>query len=521
MDVVSHQQISNRKSLTLEEKVSKMCVVGVPGYRIDSEFERRFHALPFGGLGVFPHNIESYSQLKEWVQSMNVLASKSNDSLPYYISIDEEGGSLSNLKSFFPYMPGNRALGLTESPAMSYQQGRLIGSQLYDLGIPMNWAPVLDVNSNIENPVVGVRSFGEDPGLVAELGAAYIKGMHDAGVTVTAKHFPGHGQVSGDSHYTLQTCDFTLEQLLAGPLVPFEKAIQAQVDSIMLAHILFPNIPDSEELPASLSYFFVTELLRKRLGFDGVICTDDIEMGAIQNNYRPQEIGELAVKAGNDMILMCHTPKFQEEVIYGIVNAVREGRISETQIDESLDRIDTLREKMRTLQASAKPFLKEEWPKKVTEVARQTVKLMEDPLKLLPLQQEKNYLLILPTPEKLTVADNSNSEIILGDLLVEKGMQVTILNVSHNPDQDEIAELAKISKLYDVVIQGTINAHIYQGQAELSKCVSTQTPLITLILRNPYDIDVLPTPASKILLCSTSDYSLQAFVDLFVIPICS
>jgi beta-glucosidase-like glycosyl hydrolase len=509
------QQIGNSKDLRLEEKVARMCVVGAPGPQIDTEVEGRFQRYPFGGLGVFTHNIESEAKLKAWVKAVKDLGSSSNVPEPYYISIDEEGGSLSNFKSFFPYLPGNRSLGLTEDAAMAYQQGKLIGSQLHELGIPMNWAPVLDVNTNIDNPVVGIRSFGEDPHKVAELGASYIAGMHEAGVAVTAKHFPGHGEVSGDSHYMLPSCELTLEQILAGPVIPFTKAIQSNVDSIMVAHILFPNIPVSDGLPASLSPFFVTELLRNTMGFEGVICTDDIEMGAIKDNYEPRLIGELAVQAGNDLIVMCHTPVFQEEVIAGIVAAVKEGRIAESRIDESLERIEKLHEKMQEYQRAANPFPREAWPEKITEVARRTVVVHNDPASLLPLRQEANYLLILPRPERLTLADNSNdSEIKLGELLSAKGIRTTVLHISNNPDPNEILQVAEQATAFDTVIQGTLNAHIYQGQAELALKLSAQQPLIALILRNPYDADVLPDNASKVLLCSASSYSLQAFADL-------
>lgn len=507
---------SSPENLSLEEKVARMCVIGLPSVSVDAEAVQRFSAASFGGLGVFPHNIESEAQLADWVEAAGRLTVSKDGEKSYYLSIDEECGSLSNMKAFFPYIPSNRAIGLIGSEQAAHEQGKLIGSQLHAVGIPMNWAPVLDVNTSIDNPVVGIRSFGEAPETVARLGAAYINGMHEAGIACTAKHFPGHGQVSGDSHVELQTCELGLEELYAGPLVPFRKAIEAGVDSVMLAHIVFPNVPESQGLPASLSHYFATELLRHELAFQGVICTDDIEMGAIKNNYEPAEIGVKAVLAGNDMILMCHTPEFQHEVMAGIVKAVRDGLIREERIDDSLARIDRLHAKMAAYRTSASPIPREQWEERVSALARETVKV-DDPQRLVPLLKGKRYLLVLPNLERFSKADNSDDkELPLAGLLADRGISLKAISISHNPDADERKRVAEQAESFDAVIQGTINAHLFEGQAELAHVLEKRKPLLAVVLRNPYDAAILPVQASKALLCSTSDYSLAALADQLV-----
>ena len=175
----------------------------------------------------------------------------------------------------------------------------------------------------------------------------------------------------------LPACELTLAQLMEGPLLPFVEAIDAGADSIMMGHLVFPNIPESAGLPASLSSFFATELLRTKLGFEGVICTDDIEMGAIRNHFSPDEVGVLAVQAGNDMILMCHTPEYQSRVIAGILAAVQDGRIDEARIDESVHRIRQLYGKFQQYQASAQPIPRKKWDEEALNLARQTVKVTE------------------------------------------------------------------------------------------------------------------------------------------------
>lgn len=413
-------------------------------------------------------------------------------------------------------MPGNRAVGLTGDPAAAFLQGKFIGSQLAALGIPMSWAPVLDVNTNILNPVVGVRSYGEEPAIVAELGAAFIKGMHEAGVAVTAKHFPGHGQVDGDSHIELPACGLTLEELKSGPLIPFTAAIAAGSDAVMMAHIVFPEIPQAEGLPASLSPFFVTDLLRNELGYQGVICTDDVEMVAIRNTFEPELIGELAVAAGNDMILMCHTPEFQDRVIRGIAEAVRNGRIAEARIDESLQRIARLQERMLLHSRHASPVPRTEWDSRTAELTRATVKLQRDPRKQLPLSAELRYLLLLPQPERLTLADNTDSKALeLGGLLADRGFDLSVQYIPNNPAASGmINEIIAGLEECDTVILGTWNAHIFSGQLDLAEALNREKPLIAAVLRNPYDADRLPSAASVILVCGTSAYSLESLADV-------
>jgi|GEM_PF-92521 len=510
---VIHPQ-ANLTAMSLDDKIALMCVVGTPSTRAEPEFRGRMEQHRFGGIGIFPHNIESEQQTYALLAEVKNIAEGNGSLMPYYVSVDEEGGTLSKFKSFFPYIPGNRAVGLSEDPEAARLLGKIIGSELHSLGLPMNWAPVLDVNTNIDNPVVGVRSFGEDPQLVAQFGVAYIQGMHEAGVAVTAKHFPGHGQVSGDSHIVLPECELTIEQLMEGPLLPFVEAIQAGADSIMMGHLVFPNIPESGGLPASLSPFFATELLRKQLGFTGVICTDDIEMGAIRKNFSPEDVGVLAVQAGNDMILMCHTPEFQSRVIAGIQAAVRDGRIHQSRIDESVLRIRQLHDQFPQYQASAKPIPREQWGEAALKLARMTVKVSRDPQGLLPLKDSLKYLLILPQQEQLTQADNSSSaEIGLASLLKEEGLAVQTCYCAMKPDAEHINSLVLQAADADVVIQGTLNAHLFTGQLELAEALAEVKPLLNLVLRNPYDDAALPQTAGCILLCSTSDYSLRALVE--------
>lgn len=502
-------------ALTLEQKAARLCVTGLPGLAADRAFTDRFANTGFGGIGLFTHNISSEEQLRKLVQDVKENARRNGQQEPYFMSIDEEGGSLSNLKAFYPQLPSNRAIGLTGEADCAYEHGLLLGSKLASLGIPMDWAPVLDVNTNIGNPVVGIRSFGEDPAVVADLGAAFIRGMKRAGTAVTAKHFPGHGQVDGDSHVELPYCGLTLEELKKGPLLPFAAAVRAGAEAIMVAHIVFPAIPEAAGLPASLSPFFVTRLLREEMGYEGIICTDDVEMGAIRSTYKPEAIGEMAIQAGNDLVLMCHTPSFQERVVAGIVEAVKAGRIAESRLDASLARLERLRFAMVELAGRADPVPAGEWKRRTLELARRTVRVSADPFGLLPVAAGRRYALVLPRPERLTLADNSHtSDVPLRRLLESRGLDADEFSCPLHPSGKDINRLMEDLSSYDTVIMGTLNAHLHTGQLRLAEAVSAAKPLVTICLRDPYDEAYLPKTAARVLTCSADPSTLEAVADL-------
>lgn len=165
-------------------------------------------------------------------------------------------------------------------------------------GVAIDWAPILDVNTNRKNSVIGVRSYGENTELVSEYGARYIQGIHDAGVAATAKHFPGHGETEADSHLGSVTCSLSKEDIFTKIIPPFERAIEEGVDAIMVNHVIYDQVEESKGLPATMSHYWMTEILREKLGFTGVICTDDMEMNAIKDHFPASEIGVLAVEAG-------------------------------------------------------------------------------------------------------------------------------------------------------------------------------------------------------------------------------
>lgn len=219
--------------------------------------------------------------------------------------------------------------------------GRTIGGYLRPYGFNLDFAPVADVNSNPQNPVIGKRAFSSDPKVAAAMVSAAVEGFHEAGMLCTLKHFPGHGDTGEDSHYGTATTNQTWEEMQAAALLPFEAGIAAGADVVMAAHITTPNATQ-DGLPASLSYTMLTERLRGELGFTGVICTDALEMKAISSHYAPADAAVAALNAGADILLM---PADLCAAFEGVVQAVETGAVAEERLNESVRRILTLKEK--------------------------------------------------------------------------------------------------------------------------------------------------------------------------------
>ncbi|WP_329497957.1 glycoside hydrolase family 3 protein [Kitasatospora herbaricolor] len=304
---------------------------------------RRHLAAGLGSVALFGRNVTDTAQLAELTAA---LRAENPDIL---VAIDEEGGDVTRLETGSgSSWPGNLALGAVDDPALTRDVARELGRALAACGVNYNWAPSADVNSNPGNPVIGVRSFGADPELCARHTAAWVEGLQSVGVAACAKHFPGHGDTAVDSHHGLPVVDVDVDLLRSRDLVPFKAAIAAGAKAVMTAHIMVPVLDPS--LPATLSKAVLSGLLRARpedggLGYDGLIVTDAIEMGAIADTYGTSEGTLLALEAGADAICVGGEHADEETVLQlhdAIVAAVRSGRLSEERLADAADRVRRL-----------------------------------------------------------------------------------------------------------------------------------------------------------------------------------
>ncbi|MDR7074147.1 beta-N-acetylhexosaminidase [Fictibacillus barbaricus] len=511
------------KAMSVEEKIGQMLMPdfrnwkGQPVTEMNEEIKALVKKYHLGGVILFRENVVTTEQTVRLVDEYK----KANEKYGLLVSIDQEGGIVTRLQSGTDF-PGNMALGATRSAELAESVGKSIGSELDSLGINMNLAPVLDVNNNPDNPVIGVRSFGEDPKLVAELGTAYTKGLQSAGMAATAKHFPGHGDTAVDSHLGLPSVPHDKERLLRVELYPFQQAMNQGIDAIMTAHVTFPKIDpttviskkDGTEinLPATLSYEVLTNLMRKEMGFKGVISTDALNMQAIVDHFGPVDAAIRAVNAGTDIVLM---PVGLEEVANGLYDAVKSGEIKEERVNESVERLLTLKAKRGIFKqmtdkpveekiANAQNVVGNSVHKEVEkEVARKSITLVKNS-GLLPVNKDN--------VDSVVVIGNTYSQSLQQALSVYKP-SVELIQSAQKLNEEQLNKVRNA----DLVVLGTYTFNVSgrlpsSAQMQMVNQVIQAAPNKTVAvgIRNPYDIMAFPNVTAYLAQYGFRDASFKA-----------
>ena len=311
--------------------------------RVDDAVISRIEEYPVGGIALFSRNITSAEQLPMFISDL-----QNSSKYPLFIAVDEEGGRVARIANsgYFDVASYNSMedIGKSGDASKAEEVGRQIGLYLKELGFNLDFAPVADTNTNPQNIVIGDRSYGSDPALVARMVSAQLDGMHDSGIMGTLKHFPGHGDTKDDTHSGYVSIEKTWDELKECELVPFITALP-KADMVMVSHITAVNVT-SDKLPTSMSETMITGKLRNELGYDGVIITDAMAMGAVADNYTSADAAVTAVKAGVDIVLM---PQNLDEAFNGVMNAVTDGEISMKRLDESVMRILKLKARYKLI----------------------------------------------------------------------------------------------------------------------------------------------------------------------------
>ncbi|MCD4853037.1 glycoside hydrolase family 3 protein [Arthrobacter sp. AK01] len=406
--------------------------------------------------------------------------------IPLAVTIDQEGGLVARIGSPATVLPGNMALGATADADLARAQGKILGSEMRAMGINVDFAPVLDLNSNPDNPVIGIRSMGEDPALVSALGVAQIDGLQEHNVGAAAKHFPGHGDTSVDSHYGLPTVTYDRETLNQH-LKPFKAAIDGGVDMVMTAHIIVEAI--DPEMPGTLSHKVLTGLLRDELGFKGLVTTDALDMAAMAAEWPQEEIAVKAIQAGSDILL--NSPDVDASFA-GVRAAVESGEITESRLDESVRRILEWKVKRGVFeQPLADPATVDQLVGTAGNLA--TANLISDRAVTL-LRNQEQVLPLASGSSVLMVGAGSGRPEIAGPMLKEQGFTVTEdYENGSSPSAAYRARAVAAAGSVDAVVFTSYNASANAAQQQMvAELVATGTPVIVVATRNPYDISVFP-----------------------------
>lgn len=347
IDLRIDEMMSN---MTTDEKIAQMMIVYYRNSYMDNTLKKTLEEVKPGGFILFNENITTYENTLKLIKEIK----KSNE-IPMFIAIDEEGGNVQRLLALtdkevtdIPYM---QEVGNKDDVNLTYDIGKLIAEELRVFGINMDFAPVIDVYSNTDNKVIGKRSFGSTEELVSRHGISLAKGLTDNNVIAVYKHFPGHGNTEVDSHIDLPIVNKTKDELMKSDLVPFIDAIENDANVIMIGHLAVPNIT-KDNVPASLSKTLITDFLKGELKYDGLVVTDALDMKALTNYYSDDEICGKAVEAGVDILLM---PSSSRKCLKSVKDALKDGKITEERIDESVRKI--LRLKIEKIEGTYNDYL--------------------------------------------------------------------------------------------------------------------------------------------------------------------
>lgn len=316
-------------SMTIEEKIGQMLILYETHSKVDEEVLSLFHKIKPGGIILNQENITTYENTKNYIEKV-----KSLNDIPLIVSVDQEGGRVQRLQlleDLAPtYLPSMREIGDTKDSALAYEVGKILAKQVKTLGINVVYAPVCDIVTSEQNTGIGNRSFGNTPTLVSSMCTNFARGIEEENVLATYKHFPGHGDTITDSHTSLPIINKSLEEVEDFELIPFKAAIENNAKIIMVGHIAFPNITN-DETPASLSKIMITDILKNKLHYNGLVITDALNMKALTDNYSEEEIYTMAVNAGVDLLLMPSNPEKAIEIL--------KENLSEERINESVKKI--------------------------------------------------------------------------------------------------------------------------------------------------------------------------------------
>ncbi len=380
--------------LTDRELICQLIMVDIPETYAGRDLANDYQATPWGGVILFAKNIKNEKQLKELNKNLKDISCSKEPYLPMFIGSDHEGGIVTRF-SFATTTPlcGNMALGATDDPKNAEISGQICAADLLKLGFNINFAPVADVNSNPMNPIIGARSFGENPQKVADFVEHFIKGTKAEGMITCAKHFPGHGDVSLDSHFTMPAINKTIEELEACEIVPFKRAIDCGVDMIMTSHIYFEALDKEACIPATLSQNVLTGYLRNKLRFDGVIITDSMSMQGIKKYFGYSEAAVMAFEAGADIVMLCGSREEKMQALETMESALTTGRLSRDLLQKSFLRTARLREKANVSHTGA---IASETEQVIKEITSKSITVVRNERNIIPLKQGIKVLLVSP-----------------------------------------------------------------------------------------------------------------------------
>ncbi len=473
--------------MSLEQRVAQLFIVNLFGSQLNEPGRDFLRDWQPGGVVLIGENNGTPEAVTGLTNSYQQTITEAGG-LPLFVAVDQEPGPISHLKDGFTQFPTPTLLTATGDPELAYEVGQAIGDEMVAVGVNMNLSPIADLETNRRNPIILRRSFGNDAALVSPMIGAFVQGTQAAGVLATAKHFPGHGNSSDDSHTGLPVIDLSRERLESVELAPFRAAIEADVGAIMVAHIWYPALETETDLPASLSTNIITGLLREEMGYEGLIITDALDMDAIDTAYSYPEAVLKAIQAGVDLVISAHIGlESQQQAMQAVVDAVKSGTISEARINESVQRVLAAKEKYGILDwkpldpvsASTNIDL-EGHAALIDELFQAGVSVAFDRENMIPVSAEKSVGIAYLTSRYQIVQECGQYR-----------NDIRWAGVSDSPTASEIAAAVVTANLADTMIVFTQNANENPEQQALVKALPPEKTVVVALF-SPYDITTFP-----------------------------
>lgn len=502
------------QSLSLRQKVAQLFMVGFDGLQPNAAIKEMLREHQIGGVILFRRNVASPAQVAALTLHLQQINAEKGR-VPLLIGTDQEGGMVMRIEEGLTPLPSAMAFKTAGSEADCEALTCVANAELKSLGININFAPVLDINNNPLNPVIGVRAYGETAAEVNQYGLAALRGIQAAGMAATGKHFPGHGDTAVDSHVGMPVVAHERARLDQVELAPFKAAFAAGMDALMTAHVAFPAIEADLTIPATLSQAVLTGLLRSEMGFQGVVITDCLEMDAIAKGVGTVAGAVQAIKAGADIVLISHTPAKQSAALVAVMAAIEQGEISLARLDEAVLRVLTLKQRYQMVQ----------WPALVPSVQLDSSLALSRRVyqaavsgEALPLDRNKPVLLISAEVRAHTEID----EVALGKTpearnslaqpLSELGYSVSEQWIGIQPDAAELDAALTAATHAEQIIFVSYNATLSAGQQTLIAGLPA-AKLWLIAGRLPYDLELAPAAAGRLSCCANRPAALTALAD--------
>jgi len=503
-------------NLSLKEKVGQLFMVGFQGEEIPEDVEKFITLNNIGFVILFTRNIESAAQIVDLTNNIHSLGVISP-----FIYTDQEGGTVVQFKELAATVISPMGIAATGKPENARIAGKIIASEMDACGIDGVLAPVLDVNFEENNPIIGIRSYSDEPDMVINFAREFYTGLQEMGIAGCGKHYPGHGGTLEDSHLIIPRVDMTRENFFQYCFKPFSVLAGLNIDAIMSSHILFPAF--SEQI-ATFSVSLIEDLLRNKILYEGLIISDCMEMKAIKEHFSPEEIVKNSINAGLDVITASHHLDFQKELFDFLCFQVQRNLISEKRIDRSVERILTLKEKINLIK-TRKIRNKKKAQKKLRshiqiekKMAEHSVTVLKNNKGILPLNQNEKILILEWQKVKATMSLEDAEDISMLNETAKKyfkKVEVQILKL----DSTLPGDLKKRIKEFPHIIVGLYSRHpaIEKKQSEaLNKMLKIRDDIIVVSLGNPYDIRNFPDVNTCMVTYGFRNIQLEALFDIMV-----